>query len=361
MARTRTRTLVLKLSAVRKAIWRARRDFPGEWQAETLEILLLPGVYRRWQALNRFGPYQGSVRRASHARWGPGYLFETVDTRSGEVVSRWNAVTDEWYSHHPSVAWDGVRRETIHTFLDAARSTATSPDPERTASHPGFVDTLRRAGVRLEIDVAPAREWGALENPWQAALMPSLSNPWLAEISVPNPRASGRYSERARAYVAEKIPKLVREGYPQQQAVAIAMSMARRRGMKVPQERKANPVSAKPRAKESYEVALEDAKELEGYEDAAALVKQFHDAEPARAIVHVIDDGKAATTRQVVAGLGEPPQIEYDVAAKASNKAGPRWYHEFPRRSRPHWVADPQTGIVSLVGGSYRIEDWWHD
>lgn len=48
------------------------------------------------------------------------------------------------------------------------------------------------------------------------------------------PRANPGLTKKAREYISRKIPVLIREGYPQDQAVAIAYSMARKRGYKVP-------------------------------------------------------------------------------------------------------------------------------
>lgn len=45
------------------------------------------------------------------------------------------------------------------------------------------------------------------------------------------------YSENAREFVSEHIKKHRHEGMPQDQAVAAAMSEARRKGLKVPEEK----------------------------------------------------------------------------------------------------------------------------
>ena len=44
------------------------------------------------------------------------------------------------------------------------------------------------------------------------------------------------YSENAREFISEHIKEHRKEGMPQDQAVAAAMSEARRKGMKVPDE-----------------------------------------------------------------------------------------------------------------------------
>ena len=54
----------------------------------------------------------------------------------------------------------------------------------------------------------------------------------------PNPRRpSGRYSPAARAFLGGEVPALVAEGYPPRRAVAAALDMARRAGLKVPARR----------------------------------------------------------------------------------------------------------------------------
>jgi hypothetical protein len=57
----------------------------------------------------------------------------------------------------------------------------------------------------------------------------------------PKRRASRRYSPRARTFVGRKIRRLAREGYRGTQRVAIALAMARRRGLKVPKRTRRNP------------------------------------------------------------------------------------------------------------------------
>jgi hypothetical protein len=44
------------------------------------------------------------------------------------------------------------------------------------------------------------------------------------------------YSDEARAFISEHIKEHRHEGMPQDQAVAAALSEARRKGMKVPEE-----------------------------------------------------------------------------------------------------------------------------
>ena len=49
-------------------------------------------------------------------------------------------------------------------------------------------------------------------------------------------KKSDGYSDESRAFISEHIKEHMHEGMPQDQAVAAAMSEARRKGMKVPEE-----------------------------------------------------------------------------------------------------------------------------
>ncbi len=55
-----------------------------------------------------------------------------------------------------------------------------------------------------------------------------------AQAGGPRARLNPQYSEAARGFLSEEIPRLVRRGMPQRQAVAAALSQARRAGLKVP-------------------------------------------------------------------------------------------------------------------------------
>ncbi len=43
-----------------------------------------------------------------------------------------------------------------------------------------------------------------------------------------------KYSKASSKFIGSKIHKLIKEGYDEKQSAAIAMSMARKKGMKVP-------------------------------------------------------------------------------------------------------------------------------
>lgn len=50
-------------------------------------------------------------------------------------------------------------------------------------------------------------------------------------------KKSEGYSEESREFISKHVKEHMHEGMPQDQAVAAAMSEARRKGMKVPEER----------------------------------------------------------------------------------------------------------------------------
>jgi activator of 2-hydroxyglutaryl-CoA dehydratase len=52
------------------------------------------------------------------------------------------------------------------------------------------------------------------------------------------PRKRRKYSKTCAAFISRKIRKLRKEGYEQDQAVAIAINMARRRGCRIPRRRR---------------------------------------------------------------------------------------------------------------------------
>lgn len=73
--------------------------------------------------------------------------------------------------------------------------------------------------------------------------------------------ARTKYSRAARRFLSEEISHLIRKGYPRERAVAAAMAMARRKGLKVPSPRRnpelvlANPTGHRRMASAVYEIA----------------------------------------------------------------------------------------------------------
>jgi hypothetical protein len=84
-------------------------------------------------------------------------------------------------------------------------------------------------------------DWSAIRDSSTEALLAMVERAlnWLEEELPPlsgaaRVRHNPRYSEAARAFLAEEIPRLVERGMPQRQAVAAALAQARRAGLKVP-------------------------------------------------------------------------------------------------------------------------------
>jgi len=105
-----------------------------DWQAELLEIALIPAVTAAWRAANRGRllnvtridgiPHKGFARDDNLARcqaktWGEvsGY---TLDYGVEGMV--WNSVRPGHYGHSAGVAWDGVRRESRCGFIEDIRN-----------------------------------------------------------------------------------------------------------------------------------------------------------------------------------------------------------------------------------------------
>lgn len=129
--KTPKRTLTVKASEIEKAIKRAKNFCPKDWQAELLEILLIPKVYRRWQYINDRYPKKVEIKRHQGKPW-TGDRDEALATEDWLIYSGyefgygldgycWNRAREDYYGHSPSSAWDGIRRETYHTFAENLR------------------------------------------------------------------------------------------------------------------------------------------------------------------------------------------------------------------------------------------------
>ncbi len=122
----------ITMFAIERAIEQAH-TISDDWQAELLEILLLPKVYRIWHKLNtRYpdatitrhpgvkvtGTREDNLARCDAKTWRicAGYTFDY-----GVHGYTWNSVRDDYYGHSPSTTWDGIRRETACGFVEALR------------------------------------------------------------------------------------------------------------------------------------------------------------------------------------------------------------------------------------------------
>lgn len=55
-----------------------------------------------------------------------------------------------------------------------------------------------------------------------------------------NKKKDSKYSEKAKEFISNKMSKMADEDKPQDQKIAIALSKARKKGLKVPDEKKTN-------------------------------------------------------------------------------------------------------------------------
>jgi hypothetical protein len=154
-------TIKVRLSAVRRAVTQAHQAH-GDWQAEHLEILLLPQVYRRWQEVNRPHFSEPTITRHPGFRWTDGReaaaqvtdwsIYAGYTFTYGPTNWRWNSVTTDWYGHAPSVTWDGVRRETYHSFVEDLRAVLYAVEESR-LPHWQTCQNLDRYHIQVVDDV----------------------------------------------------------------------------------------------------------------------------------------------------------------------------------------------------------------
>jgi hypothetical protein len=112
---------------------------------------------------------------------------------------------------------------------------------------------------------------------------------------------------------------------------------------------------------EEIEVPLEEIKNLPGYKKAAKAFKRFHKTDPKNARIIRVPDGRKETTLAndgVHVFLGHREQTPYTVPF--GSKKDVRWYHDHPAGERPSILLDPETGLVTDVGGTYMVDDWFY-
>jgi hypothetical protein len=146
----------ITLESVLEAIERAKQR-TDDWQAQCLEILLLPKVARVWKRLNpRFKnlrvervnglPHVGYTsddnRAVSDWTQFSGYLLIYFDLPDGQTYG-WNAVRADGYGHSAGTCWNGVGRETICRFIESLRMIALGHD------HDECRRALAAAGINL--------------------------------------------------------------------------------------------------------------------------------------------------------------------------------------------------------------------
>ena len=126
--------LTLKASYLLPALERAHA-ISDDWQAECLEILLVPEVNARWVELTQAArgfvpslewwiglPDKGLTRDDNEAiyqakAW---TRYAGYTLRLGEYAV-WNSVREDYHSHSASTCWNGVQRETYCLFVEHLR------------------------------------------------------------------------------------------------------------------------------------------------------------------------------------------------------------------------------------------------
>lgn len=165
------RLIRVRASDVVRAITRAQAQF-DDWQAECLEIALLPAVYRRWQAANRDRypdihlrrvpgqPYRSRPRaeaeRICQEQGWLAYAGYELHLLAGETYA-WNRARADYYGHSPATAWNGMGRETFCNFIEDIRQVVYAllhGTADRV--HPELLAHLRSFGVEVVDDMADA-------------------------------------------------------------------------------------------------------------------------------------------------------------------------------------------------------------
>lgn len=113
---------------------------------------------------------------------------------------------------------------------------------------------------------------------------------------------------------------------------------------------------------EELEIDVEEIESMPYFKEALKKFKRFHESTPALAKVIRIPDGKKGTRRlnKVYVALGRRKQTPYTVDEWDSSKKDVYWYHDHPEGMEPLMILDPETGVVSDVGGSYVVDEWFY-
>ena len=153
------RRIKVRASAVADAIAQGRA-VSDDWQAQNLEIALLPNVAKRLADVNRGAtvtrhkglPHKGMSRDDNAAVTDWSAFAGYVVTGFGGVA--WNRVgegRERGYCHGPSRAWDGMRRECFCAFLGALHY---AYNVEVLGSqHASYAETLRKYRIEFVNDI----------------------------------------------------------------------------------------------------------------------------------------------------------------------------------------------------------------
>jgi len=166
-----TRWIKVRASAVEAVVARSNRLHPSDWQAECLALVcFLPNVKKRWQEVNEPEghydkltfvdgfPYDAEAKaKAKEGTIEDWAVYAGYTLGSSRGVWCWNSVPDSpdrGYGHSPGTAWNGVRRETFHTFAEALRIAfhTVLEGAEVSEHHIGRLDFYR---IKFENDLEP--------------------------------------------------------------------------------------------------------------------------------------------------------------------------------------------------------------
>ena len=119
---------IISASQIKQAHERAD-EITDDWQAHMLEIALIPEIHQIWREQNNLDakierhngtrPFIGHTSEdnrkiGKQRKW---HLYNGYYVRLAKGVY-WNQPSDVSYSHSAARAWDGIRRETCHNFID---------------------------------------------------------------------------------------------------------------------------------------------------------------------------------------------------------------------------------------------------
>lgn len=155
----------VKASEIKQAIERTHL-LSDDWQAELIEIILIPKVYARWKEINLnklyrdftitrhdglkpLGDREENLKRCNEKTWESfvGYVLSWTYPVGSTTPIYWNRVTKDHYGHSPSVCWDGLRRETLSSFVEDLRMMFYYPNSSVTE-----FEYLARINVRFVDD-----------------------------------------------------------------------------------------------------------------------------------------------------------------------------------------------------------------
>ncbi|MFA5366160.1 MAG: hypothetical protein WC325_13340 [Candidatus Bathyarchaeia archaeon] len=103
---------------LQQAVNRAEKDNPTFWQAEMIEIAMIPSVKR---SIEQMSDRKLNIERVK-TKYGNGYVLEGS-----------NRIDDEYYSTNPAKVWDSIRRNYIGAQdLEFLRMTTQGNDYAKT-------------------------------------------------------------------------------------------------------------------------------------------------------------------------------------------------------------------------------------